>query len=73
VDVSKADYEGMSEERVRAIHRTRWIKENEAVEAYEAGDFERAKYWQLSTLIDQVAAVSWQLKVFNDKIGAKNG
>jgi hypothetical protein len=70
--MSKSDYEGMSEERIRAIHRTRWIKENEAIDAYENGNFEQALYWQMSMLIDQVASVSWQLKFANDR-GLNNG
>ena len=70
--MSKSDYEGMSEERIRAIHRTRWIKENEAIDAYENSDFQRALYWQMSMLIDQVASVSWQLKFANDR-GLNNG
>jgi hypothetical protein len=70
--MSKGDYEGMSEERIRAIHRTRWIKENEAIDAYENSDFQQALYWQMSMLIDQVASVSWQLKFANDR-GLNNG
>jgi len=35
------------------------------------GNYEIANYYQMQLLIDQLSAISWQLKVFNDRQGNK--
>jgi hypothetical protein len=48
------------------------LKKDAALSAYNSQNWNEARFWQMSLLIDQVAAVSWQLKVLNDR-EATNG
>jgi hypothetical protein len=37
------------------------------VEAKNEGDFDRAMYWSLFLMRTQLTAISWQLKLLNDR------
>jgi len=43
------------------------LKKDAALAAFNAQRYDQALFWQMSLLIDQVSAVSWQLKVLNDR------